>query len=189
MGLFQKLKVAEKKASDELPNYVDTLLESTRQPTNDEIDERFSIARMSLNTKYGIDHAMALMRGLPNENSNVIISVVTKTLESANINVSNIIEDAKTKEGALHAQIKHLNEEITALETQIAAKKEQIHITTAILEETCKVREMLENAEQQDSSQTPAANSYLSSVKKEGATEKAELSQPALAAKLAIEAV
>jgi len=75
------------------------------------------------------------------------------------------------------------------VETQIAAKKEQIHITTAILEETCKVREMLENAEQQDSSQTPAANSYLSSVKKEGATEKAELSQPALAAKLAIEAV
>ena len=182
MGLFQKIKATEK-SSDELPKYVDTLLESSHQSTNDEIDERFSVQSMSLNQKYGIDHAVALMRDLPNENFNVIVSVVTKTLESANIDVACIIEDAKVKEMTLYSQIKQLNEEINALEAQIADKKEQIKVSSAILEETCKVREMLEQSELRDTN--PKA-STKSSQQSRGNEEPARIDP---ATKLAVEAI
>lgn len=185
MGLFQKIKTSDKQA-DELPKYVDTLLEDSQQSTNEEVDERFSVAGMSLNQKYGIDHAVALMRDLPNENSSVIVSVVTRTLESANINVVNIIDDAKVKETTLQSQITQLNEEITALEDQIAEKKEQINVSTAILEETCKVRELLEQTEK--TSQTAHSKSSDSSVKKDHSVKNRESSKMETVAKLAVEA-
>ncbi|MCI0505462.1 MAG: hypothetical protein L0Z73_05065 [Gammaproteobacteria bacterium] len=194
MGLFQKIKTAEK-SSDELPKYVDTLLENSHQSTNEQIDERFSLESMSLNRKYGIDHAVALMRDLPNENSSVIVAVVTKTLESANINVASIVEDAKAKEAALQAQIKQLNEEIGALEARIAEKKEQISVSTAILQETCKVRELLEKAEKHGAAQEPSVKATQHAVIKEQAAakehpaKKADPSRTETVTKLAIEAV
>jgi len=181
MGLFQKMKSSDSQA-DELPKYVETLLEDSQQSTNEEIDERFSVQGMSLSRNYSIDHAVALMRELPNENSNVIISVVTRTLESANINVVNIIDDAKTKEKALDSQIKQLNDEIAALENQIAEKKEQISVSTAILEETGKVRKLLEQAE--ISSQATSGNS----AKKEQSVKNKESTKLDPMAKLAVEA-
>jgi cell division protein FtsB len=194
MGLFQKIKTAEK-SSDELPKYVDTLLENSHQSTNEQIDERFSVENMSLNRKYGIDHAVALMRDLPNENSSVIVAVVTKTLESANINVANIIDDARAKEAALQTQIKQLNDEIGALEARIAEKKDQISVSTAIQQETCKVRELLEKAEKPGAAQAPSAKAAQHTVIKEQAAAKElspKKSDPAkveTVAKLAIEAV
>jgi cell division protein FtsB len=188
MGLFQKNKASENH-SDDLPKYVDTLLEDTHQSTDEEIDERFSVNGMSLSQKYGIDHAVALMRELPNENSSVIVSVVTKTLGSANINVTDIIDDAKAKETTLHAQIKQLNEEIAALEAQIAEKKEQINVSTAILEETCKVRAMLEKAEQTDAIRPVAGKSSQPAAKKDQPAKKEEVLKMEPVAKLAIEAV
>jgi hypothetical protein len=194
MGLFQKTKAAEK-SSDELPKYVDTLLDNSHQSTNEQIDERFSVENMSLNRKYGIDHAVALMRDLPNENSSVIVAVVTKTLESANINVANIIDDARAKEAALQTQIKQLNDEIGALEARIAEKKEQISVSTAILQETCKVRELLEKAEKPGAAHAPSAKAAQHTVTKEQAAakeypaKKADPSKMETVTKLAIESV
>ncbi|WP_455197254.1 hypothetical protein [Kaarinaea lacus] len=187
MGLFQKIKASENQ-TDELPKYVDTLLEDSKQSTNEEIDERFSVEGMALNQKYGIDHAVALMRDLPNENSSVIISVVTRTLESANINVVNIIDDAKTKEATLQTQIQQLNEEIAALETQIAEKKEQINVSTAILEETCKVRELLEQSDIPHGTQPVAIKSSQHSAKKEAVVKKESAPKMEPMGSLAIEA-
>ncbi|WP_455222457.1 hypothetical protein [Kaarinaea lacus] len=185
MGLFQKIKASDNQ-SDELPKYVDTLLEDSQQSTDEEIDERFSVEGMSLNQQYGIDHAVALLRELPDENSSVIVSVVTRTLESANINVVNIIDDAKVKETTLQSQIKQLNEEIAELENQIAEKKEQINVSTAILEETCKVRRLLEQAE--NAPQATTAKSSDASVKKEHSAKHGESSKNQTVAKLAVEA-
>lgn len=188
MGLFQKSKASENH-TDELPKYVDTLLKDSQQSTNEEIDERFSLEGMSLNQKYGIDHAVALMRDLPNENSSVIVSVVTRTLESANINVVNIIEDAKNKEAALQAQIQQMNEEIAALEAQIAEKKEQINVSSAVLEETCKVRELLEKADiPRDTHVTAIKSSSQKSAKPEVPARKEETSKMEPVANLAVEA-
>lgn len=146
MGLFQKSKSANQ-TNDELGGYVDNLLKNSGQPTNEEIDEHFSIENMSLNKNYSIDHAVELMRELPDHGSDVVVTVVAKTLQSANINVNKIIDDAKDKEASLEAQIRKLNEEIEMLQTQIADKKEQISVSNATLEETRKVRGLLEKSE------------------------------------------
>jgi len=185
MGLFQKMKSSDSQ-TDELPKYVDTLLEDSKQSTNEEIDERFSVEGMALNRKYSIDHAVALMRELPNENSNVIISVVTRTLESANINVVNIIDDAKAKETALDSQLKQLNDEIAALENQIAEKREQISVSTAILEETCKVRKLLEQSE--NISQTSTGKAADISTRKEHSAKNKDSSNIEPVTKLVVEA-
>ncbi|WP_455201922.1 hypothetical protein [Kaarinaea lacus] len=152
MGLFQKTR-SEDKSKDELPKYVDSLLEDSHKTTNEEIDERFSVATMSLNNNYGIDHVVALMRDLPNDNSEVVVAVVTKTLESANINISNIITDAAKKEQMLESEIHQLKDEIKTLQAQIAEKEEKISVSTAILEETKKVKGLLEDSDLDDEKQ------------------------------------
>jgi len=146
MGLFQKVKQSAKN-KDDVPEYVETLLENSSKISNEEIDERFSVKNMVLNANYGIDHAIELLRSLPNENTDIVVSVMTKTLESANINVAKIIEDAQDKVQSLESQISQLNEEIETLQNQIAQKKEQISVSTAILGETQKVKGMLESSE------------------------------------------
>ncbi len=146
MGLFQKSKT-EDSNKDELPQYVDSLLENSNQSTNEEIDEKFSVQSMSLNNSYGIDHVVALMRDLPEVNKDVLVTVVTKTLESANINVANIINDAAAKEQLLESEISTLKEDIKTLQEQIAEKEERISVSTAILKETQKVKSLLESTD------------------------------------------
>ena len=158
MGLFQKAKTPDK-SKDELPQYVDNLLENSHQTTNEEIDERFSLESMSLNNKYGIDHVVALMRDLPDANNDVVVAVVTKTLESANINVVNIINDASKKEQMLESDIHQLKNEIKDLQAQIAEKEEKISVSTAILEETQKVRGLLESSELDSERKIPIIDS------------------------------
>ena len=145
MGLFQKTKPGEK-SKDEFHNYVDNLLKDSSELSNEDIDEKFSVENMTLNSKYSIDHVVALMRDLPSDASDIVVATVTKTLESAGINVQKIVEDARNKETALTAQIEDLNREIDALKKQIADKKEQISVSTAVLEETRRVRGLLESA-------------------------------------------
>ena len=162
MGLFQKAKSEEKseeKSKDELPQYVDSLLEDSHQTTNEEIDERFSVESMSLNSNYGIDHVVALMRDLPNDNNEIVVSVVTKTLESANINIDNIIRDATKKERLLETEIHQLKDEIKKLQEQISEKEEKISVSSAILEETIKVKALLENSGLDNKQKIPASDS------------------------------
>ena len=157
MGLFQKNKPAEK-SKDELHEYVDNLLQDSTAISNEEIDEKFSVEAMSLNTKYGINHVVALMRDLPADASDVVVSTVTKTLESAGIDVLKIIEDASSKEAALTAQIEDLNGEIDELKQQIANKKEQISVSSAVLEETQRVRTLLESTRKENNKSGKNAN-------------------------------
>lgn len=146
MGLFQKSKNTNQ-TNDELGGYVDNLLNNAGQSTNEEIDERFSVENMALSRNYSIDHAVELMRELPDDGSEVVVTVVAKTLQSANIDVCKIIEDAANKETALEEQIRKLNKEIESLQSQIADKKQQISVSDATLEETRKVRGLLEKSE------------------------------------------
>ena len=165
MGLFQKTKSSEK-PKDEFHNYVDNLLQDSSEISNEDIDEKFSVENMALNSKYGIDHVVALMRDLPADASDIVVATVTKTLESAGINVLKIVEDARNKETALTAQISDLNNEIDALKKQIADKKEQISVSTAVLEETQRVRGLLESTKSDSSSNTTGkkAQSKVSSI-------------------------
>ena len=163
MGLFQKSKSSEK-SSDDFHNYVDNLLHDSKKLSNEEIDEKFSVEAMALKTSYGIDQVIALMRDLPADVSSgsIVVSTVTKTLESANIDVLKIVDNARHKETTLTSQINELNEEIDSLKKQIAEKKDQIDVSSAILEETKKVRELLENTKTSETK----VNDKLSTQKK-----------------------
>ena len=177
MGLFQKSKSSEK-SNDDFHSYVDNLLQDSKKISNEEIDEKFSVEAMALKASYGIDQVIALMRDLPADSGNghIVVSTVTKTLESANIDVLKIVDDASQKESALSSQISELNSEIESLKQLIAEKKEQINVSSAILEETKKVRELLENTKTEASkakekSGVNKKHSNVSSIKESSISE------------------
>jgi hypothetical protein len=95
---------------------------------------------------YGIQNAIELMRKLPSENVALVVEVVKKTLESLNVDIAAIIDDAERKQSRIDDRVGKLEEEISDYEEEIAARKEEIAALTADREETHTVRERLELA-------------------------------------------
>ncbi len=98
---------------------------------------------------YGIEQAIALMRGLPPDlqTTDIVVQVIKRTLESANINVGAIIADATHKEERIETRIRTLQEEISSHEREIATRAAEIKRLQSDLEETSKVKERLVMAE------------------------------------------
>lgn len=98
---------------------------------------------------YGIEQAIALMRLLPHEaNTELVVQVVKKTLESTNIRVPKIIEDAARKERDLDARVAQLEREIGELEREIQVREAEIERHQKDRAETTTVKERLQLAEQ-----------------------------------------
>lgn len=95
---------------------------------------------------YGIEDAINLMRSLPRDNNDVVVTVVKKTLESTNIKVADIIDDADQKESRIRDQHKNLEVEIKDLQEQIAMRNKQITDLLQDLKETTDVRQRLQLA-------------------------------------------
>lgn len=95
---------------------------------------------------YGIEEAIALMRTLPKENVDLVVKVMKQTLESTNIDISAIIQDATSKEDRIKKAISTLKVEITDLETDIESRNEEIESLEAEREETALVKERLKIA-------------------------------------------
>jgi TolA-binding protein len=110
-------------------------------------------ARTSIKQSYGIEDAIALMRKLPNVNSEITITVVKKTLESANIQVEEIISDASRKESQIENRTEQLSKEISELQHRIARLNEEINELTTDLKETTKVKSLLVGASEQEKPQ------------------------------------
>jgi len=130
--------------------------ESATEPTNSQIPERkkgvIKDFPMGKNLEqeagnYGIEDAIKLMRDLPEDNIEVVVTVVKKTLESADIQVSKIIGYAEKKEVSICERVKKLEAEITKFEESIAERKEKISALKEDLTETSKVKKHLELAE------------------------------------------
>jgi len=98
---------------------------------------------------YGIEQAIALMRGLPPDlqTTDIVVQVIKRTLESAHINVASIIADATHKEERIETRIRTLQEEISAHEREIATRATEIQRLQSDLEETSRVKERLVMAE------------------------------------------
>ncbi|MFL0797033.1 MAG: hypothetical protein K6L73_06030 [Cellvibrionaceae bacterium] len=96
---------------------------------------------------YGIEDAIDLMRDLPKDSKEVVVTVVKKTLESTNIKVSDIISDASGKEDRLRKQNSRLEDEIAKLEAQISDRRSQISDLMTDLKETSEVKDLLQLAE------------------------------------------
>jgi hypothetical protein len=97
---------------------------------------------------YGIEETIRLMRGLPVEqNLELVVRVVKSTLESMNVRLSTIIQEATRKEQLIGQQIASLRGEIAGFEAEIAKRRQAIDGLEQDLAETTKVKERLEMAE------------------------------------------
>jgi predicted nucleic acid-binding Zn-ribbon protein len=97
--------------------------------------------------RFGIDRAIQLMRALPTEqNPQLVAMVITSTLESVDLKVADIIEDAKSRQADLETRIGSIKARNLELEKQIEAGVDEIVKLEASLAETMSVKERLELA-------------------------------------------
>ncbi|MGI1677367.1 MAG: hypothetical protein K6L75_01425 [Cellvibrionaceae bacterium] len=113
---------------------------------------------------YGIEDAILLMKSLPRDNPEVVVTVVKKTLESTKIQVQDILNDAKDKEERIRSKHKALEAEIKQLQEQISKRNQQISDLVQDLNETTDVRQQLELALELDESKTSKTSSSNSTT-------------------------
>ncbi|WP_460238934.1 coiled-coil domain-containing protein [Aurantivibrio plasticivorans] len=162
MGLFSRSNPIDDDSSDqfeeiELPSSSD-IQDNVFNEDDSKLD--LPVAPPSVKTQqsklgYGIEDAIGLMKALPRDNNEVVVTVVKKTLESTNIQVEHIIEDANSKEDRIRTKHKSLEEEIKQLEQQIAQRNQQISELLQDLKETTDVRQRLELALNLDKKSAP----------------------------------
>lgn len=92
---------------------------------------------------YGIQDVVELMRSLPAADPELMMPIVIRTLESANIDVENIINDAAQREEAMEARSVELITQIEDLEEKIANMNNQIMSINDSLEEISSVKNLL----------------------------------------------
>ena len=154
MGLFQKNNesTTKKQQKNNLPEYVDTLLEEADLDSVPELGPQIP----DKNPTYGINKAIELMRRLPKENTQLVVSVVMETLSSANIDVNEVISDGETKISDFEQRLASLGSDIDELNAQIDQKKKEISELEANLEETQSVQNLLQSCS--DSTSCSATN-------------------------------
>lgn len=155
MGLFGKKGNAENSIIGELA-IVDP---SDNQSNSDESTAKNESTKPSFkNTNpmnYGIQDAIELIRQLPNVDSDIVVSVVRKTLESTKIHVSEIITDAEQREAAIESRSEGLITKISDLEGQIKNLNAEISELNAEIDETTKVKNLLVGSIEKENVEKP----------------------------------
>jgi TolA-binding protein len=157
MGLFKKGKGDSDFELEVAPHHERDTLEPSPAVNEPSAHSSVSSSRAAIKQGYGIEDAIALMRKLPNVNSEITITVVKKTLESANIQVEEIISDAERKETQIETRTKQLSTEISELQERIAHLNDEINELTSDLKETTKVKNLLVGAAEEEKSQAKAS--------------------------------
>ena len=97
---------------------------------------------------FGIDEAIQLLRSLPvDQNAELIVRVVRTTLESLNVHLPDIIEDANRKQRATQERIASVHIQIADLEKRLEGHRQELAALDAELKETTTVKERLQMAE------------------------------------------
>jgi len=138
MGLFHK-SVKRAGSADNLPHYVDELLDAADLDSVAESDPLIVHP-----VEYGIEKAIQLLQKLPQENTELVVSVVRETLKSANIDLDVVVQDARSKAERMQDSIASLKGDIARLKTQIAQKEAEIIQTESALRETRRVQDLLQ---------------------------------------------
>ncbi len=130
--------------------------------------------------KYGIDDAIKLMRTLPvDEHVDLVVRVIKRTLESLDVKVPDIVEDAKKRQDSLRTKIAEYQAAIVQFEREIDARRHEIGRLEDELAETTTVRERLELAEATPFSMTPTpAKTSTSPAVTTGASKKIDIPVP-----------
>ena len=151
MGLFDRRD--EKKKSDAFDSPVETIDLNAPPEDPQPAASRPEAAPAAVEdgdsyaADYGIEQAIQLMRTLPQDNVELVVQVVKSTLESTQIKIARIIDDATTKQQDVEGRIKVLKNEIADLENEIASRKSEIGTLEADYEETSRVKDRLVLAE------------------------------------------
>ncbi len=117
---------------------------------------------------YGIENAIELMRGLPfDDNPELVLRVLRKTLRSTGVGVEQIVEAAKSREQALTAEGSAQVAAIEQLEQQIAARRAEIERLAATLNETKSARQRLEHAMESETKVAPLPPDVLLQIREE----------------------
>lgn len=148
MGIFKK-----NKDGDFEQNFSKN--DAPSSTSNSQVNSMNQTRKLASDQNYGIEDAIALMRKLPNVNSDITITVVKKTLESAHIQVAQIISDAESKESQIQERTAHLTQEIDQLENRISTLNHEITALTSDLKETSKVKDLLKSASKNEPAQKP----------------------------------
>jgi hypothetical protein len=97
---------------------------------------------------YGIDRAIELMRSLQAERDpELVATVIRTTLESVDTKVTDIIEEARSRQADLEARIALIKARNSALEKQIELGVDEIVELEASLAEIVSVTERLDLAQ------------------------------------------
>jgi len=119
---------------------------------------------------YSIEDAIELMKALPRDNNDTVVTVVKKTLESTNIKVADIVDDANIKEERIRNQHKKIEAEIKSFQEQISQRNQQISELMQNLKETVDVRQRLQLAMELDGDKSSATKGESASEDKSKAT-------------------
>lgn len=161
MGLFSRDRNEDESLSDPfepvpLPNSDDLdenfLARDNFDPMEFDADTNPPSAKAAIPLKqsplYGIEEVIGLMRELPTENRELVVTVVKKTLESTQIDLDEIIGGAEDKEARLRDKTQTLQSEIKNLQQEIEKRNQEITLLQKDLKETSSVKEKLELAQQ-----------------------------------------
>jgi septal ring factor EnvC (AmiA/AmiB activator) len=98
---------------------------------------------------YGIGDVIRLLRTLPvDQHAELVIRVIRTTLESVNVRVPELIEDAAKQQHKLSERISALQAQILDLTKQIDTHRAEVSRLEADLAETTSAKERLKSAEQ-----------------------------------------
>ena len=105
--------------------------------------------RTAAERNYGIDKAIELMRLLPVSDDNVelTVQIIKKTLESTGVKITSILEDAAQKQTDIRKHINTLQDEVTSFKKEISRRNDEIQVLEKDYQETTLVRERLSLAE------------------------------------------
>ncbi len=139
------MKLFSREPRDEAVDDFDTIDLPTKDDLNDDffVESNEPSIGPKVEPQYGIEDAIKLMRTLPKESSELVVTVVNKTLRSMNVAVEDIIKGAEEKEKSLREQNKDLEQEVKELQARIADRNKQMGAMMADLRETMEVKKRL----------------------------------------------
>lgn len=142
MGLFRRRSDDLFPEGDIIPS--PTQLESVDLAADETTDRRHpKQEKMFKKEGYGIQQAIKLMRNLPKNDLDTVMTVVKQTLESMDIKVADIINDAGIKEKAFIRLLDTTRTELADFKEIVKAKEHEIVTLEAVLKETIAVKEKL----------------------------------------------
>lgn len=99
-----------------------------------------------MSNEYSIDKVLELLRDVPADgpNAKLVIQVVRKTLESAGINITSMLDMANQRQDAITTEIVRLQTEISSLHQAIEEKSSQVATLQTYLGELGQLRERFE---------------------------------------------